>query len=172
MEIYKALAAFQQEVPVIHEGTKGYGYTYADLNSIFKVINPLLKKHGLGFTQLLDEDGLKTIVFHCETGQEITSFCKIPQDVTLKGMNAFQVAGSAITYYRRYSISAALGLVTDKDVDAAGEQAPKKKSLTPAIIENMKKGVSDGKAEQVKEMLKGYNYTKAQWDNIFLIQNK
>jgi len=37
-------------------------------------------------------------------------------------MNAFQVAGSSITYYRRYSLSSALGLVTDVDSDAKGEQ--------------------------------------------------
>jgi len=43
--IYKALAAFQQEVPAIHEGTTGYGYTYSDLKTIFKVINPILAKH-------------------------------------------------------------------------------------------------------------------------------
>ena len=33
--IYKSLAAFQQEVQVIHKGTKGYGYSYADLPTIF-----------------------------------------------------------------------------------------------------------------------------------------
>ena len=34
--IYKALADFQQECPIIHKGTKGYGYTYADLPAIFE----------------------------------------------------------------------------------------------------------------------------------------
>ena len=32
--LFKALSAFQQEVPTIHQGTKGYGYTYADLKTI------------------------------------------------------------------------------------------------------------------------------------------
>lgn len=121
-ELYKAISNFQKEVPTIHEGTKGYGYTYSDLKTIFKTINPSLYKHGLGFTQLLDGDTLKTIVFHYESGEQIESSVNIPQDVTLKGMNKFQVMGSAITYMRRYSLSAILGLVTDKDTDAAGEQ--------------------------------------------------
>lgn len=43
-------------------------------------------------------------------------------------MNDFQVLGSAITYLRRYAISAILGLVTDKDTDASGEQVEKKKA--------------------------------------------
>ena len=124
--LFKALAEFQQEVPTIHKGTKGYGYTYADLPAIFEVINPLLKKHGLGFTQLMQGNSLETIIFHCESGERLTSVAELPQGIELKGMNAFQVAGSSITYFRRYALSSALGLVTDKDTDAGGEQAPKK----------------------------------------------
>lgn len=122
--LYKALAAFQQEVPAIHEGTKGYGYTYADLKTIFKVINPILKKNGLGFTQLLEDSAVKTIVFHCESGESIESVTPIPQAVALKGQNIFQTMGSGITYFRRYSISAILSLVTDVDSDAKGEEKP------------------------------------------------
>ena len=124
--LYKSLAAFQQEVPAIHQGTKGYGYTYSDLSTILNVINPLMKKHGLGFTQLVNGMQIKTIVFHVESGEQIESLTDIPQGITLKGMNDFQVLGSAISYLRRYSLSSALCLVTDKDGDAGGEQIPSK----------------------------------------------
>lgn len=120
-EILKAIANFQQEVPVIHKGTSGYGYTYADLPAIFETINPLLKKHGLGFYQAVNETQIKTVVFHTETGESIESNTNIPQDVELAKMNKFQVLGSAITYIRRYALSSLLGLVTDKDTDASGE---------------------------------------------------
>ncbi len=130
-EILKAIANFQQEVPVIHKGTSGYGYTYADLPAIFETINPLLKKHGLGFYQavtLISQDErfsnaqvIKTVVFHTESGETIESYTAIPQDVELAKMNKFQVLGSAITYIRRYALSSLLGLVTDKDTDASGE---------------------------------------------------
>lgn len=123
--IYKALSEFQQEVPVIHKDTQGYGYTYADLPKIFEVINPLLKKYKLGFTQPMDGNCIKTIVFHTETGETIESSTVIPEGVQLKGMNDFQVLGSAITYLRRYALSSILGLVTDKDNDGAGEQKTK-----------------------------------------------
>lgn len=120
--LFKALANFQQEVPVIHKGTSGYGYTYANLSQIFEVINPLMKKHGLGFSQLIQGGQIETILFHVESGESIRSLTDIPQNVSLKGMNDFQVLGSAITYLRRYSLSSILGLVTDKDTDAGGEQ--------------------------------------------------
>ena len=127
-ELLKALSEFQKEVPVIHKNTDGYGYKYADLSAIFAVIKPLMYSHGLGFTQLLDGESLETVIFHVETGQSIESSVHIKQDVQLAKMNAFQVMGSAITYYRRYALSASLGLITDDDKDACGEQVKKVKS--------------------------------------------
>lgn len=125
--IYKALADFQQEVPVIHKDTEGFNYSYADLPKVFEIILPLLKKHGLGFTQLVEGTKIKTVLFHVETGEILTSDTDIPQGVQMGKMNDFQVLGSAITYIRRYALSAMLGLVTDKDTDASGEQVKKNK---------------------------------------------
>jgi len=130
--LFKALAAFQQECPIIHKGTQGYGYSYADLPTILKTINPLLAKHGLGFTQPVDLDTIQTIIFHVESGEQLTSSTLMPSDVELKGMNKFQVDGSKITYYRRYALSSMLDIVTDKDTDAGGTPAKAKpKDLTP-----------------------------------------
>ena len=135
INIFKALADFQQECPVIHKGTTGYGYTYADLPQILEVINPLLKKHNLGFTQMLEGTGLQTTIFHTKSGEYLTGDCPIPT-TTLKGMNDYQSFGSGITYYRRYALSAALGIVTDKDTDAAGEKEKPhfKESKMPAFV--------------------------------------
>lgn len=150
--LFKALAEFQQEVPTIHKGTKGYGYSYADLPTIFEKINPLLKKHGLGFTQLIEGNDLVTIVFHVESGETLESKTTIPQ-VQLKGMNDFQSFGSGVTYYRRYALSSALGLVTDVDNDAHGEQqpAPAKRKLNDAEFKMACESIKSGKTtlEQV-----------------------
>lgn len=124
-EIYKALSDFQNEVPVIHEDTKGYNYTYANLNTIFDTIKPLLEKHGLSFTQLLDGKNLKTVLFHIESGETLEGSVEIETDVKLASMNHYQVFGSAITYFRRYSLSCMLGLITDKDIDVKGERVEK-----------------------------------------------
>jgi hypothetical protein len=130
--LFKSLAAFQQEVPVLHRATKGHNYTYTELSDIVKAINPLMEKHGLGFTQLINsKDGLnylKTVVFHVESGEMIDSECLIPL-IKLHNQNEYQVMGSGITYFRRYSLSALLGLVTDKDIDAAGEQVKTEKKI-------------------------------------------
>lgn len=120
--IYKSLAAFQQEVPVIFKDSSGYNYNYADLPTVFETINPLLKKHGMGFYQAVNGTKIKTVVFHIESGETIESETDIPQGVQLNKMNDFQVLGSGITYLRRYTLSSILGLVTDKDEDMAGKQ--------------------------------------------------
>ena len=133
--IYKALAAFQSEVPTIKKNASGYGYKFADLEEITKVIKPLLAKHSLGYAQPLDGTNVKTIIFHTESGESLESVAHIPQDVELKGQNQFQVLGSAITYLRRYSLASVLGLVTDEDTDAAGEQTSYKASTTAPASE-------------------------------------
>lgn len=142
--IYKALAGFQQEVPVILKETSGYGYKYADLPAIFETINPLMKKHGLGFYQAVNGSKIKTVIFHIESGEIIESDTDIPQGVQLKGMNDFQVLGSAITYIKRYALSSLLGLVTDKDTDASGEQVPAPKgaiAVSKKSQEDYNKGI-------------------------------
>ena len=152
--LFKSLAAFQQEVPVIHKETKGYGYSYADLPTIFDKINPLLAKHQLGFTQPIMGDCVKTIIFHTETGETLESLTDIPKGVKLGNMNDFQVLGSAVSYIRRYSLSSILGLVTDKDTDAAGEQTKSSKPQLELKSEAFGKAVEfimkGGSIEQIK----------------------
>ena len=166
--LFKSLAEFQQEVPTIHKATQGYGYTYADLPKIFEVINPLLKKHGLGFTQLIHGTDLITIIFHVESGETLESKTSIPQNVALKGMNDFQVLGSAITYLRRYALSSALGLVTDKDTDAGGEQVKteaknetKKVAIDDKRLAKAIKAISDG-GYTMDELTKTFELTPEQ----------
>jgi len=171
--LFKSLAAFQQEVPVIHKGTQGFGYSYADLPAIFEKINPLLAKHGLGFTQLLNskegENYLVTVLFHVETGESIESTTLIPQ-VELKGMNAYQAFGSGCTYFRRYCLSSICGLVTDKDTDASGEQVkhePKKPSIDQKRLGKALEAIAGGKYTK-EELLSNFSLTEAQ---LTLIEN-
>lgn len=153
--LFKALAEFQQEVPVIFKGsTAGQGnfaYQYTDLPAIFKAINPLLKKNGLGFSQITEfkdgHDYLVTIVFHIESGETLETRTRLMPDVELKGQNVFQSYGSQLTYFRRYGISQILGLVTDKDTDAQGEQVKKKPTISTDRFEKALIAIQEGKAK-------------------------
>lgn len=128
-ELYKSLASLQQEVGTIGKDSTGFGYKYTSLDKIVEIVTPLLKKNKLGYTQLLEGTTLKTVLFHTETGETLEANVDIPQGVQLAKMNEFQVLGSAITYLRRYSLSAMLGLVTDEDTDAKGDSKTAKKAI-------------------------------------------
>ena len=157
-KIYKALADFQQEVPVMLKNADGYGYKYLPLPDLIQGIKPLLKKHKLGFTQICEGEGLTTTLFHVESGETITGTMTIPQAIKLGSQNPYQVLGSGITYLRRYSLESMLGIVSSKDTDANGTQpgiAVKKAIVSP--IMNIK---VDNKYVKGSEK---YNFTLKQY---------
>lgn len=177
--LFKALARFQNEVPIIHKNTTGYGYKYADLPTIIPIINPLLFKNGLGYAQPLIGSSIKTIIFHFETGETLESCIDIPQGVVLKGMNDFQILGSAISYLRRYSLASILGLVTDVDLDASGTQTKKEtglKTISEADFLKLCGAINAGKehnGEIIDEAwaVKTYTLTVEQLKTIQMLQS-
>ena len=78
-------------------------------------------------------------------------------------MNDFQAMGSGYTYFRRYCLSSILGLVTDKDTDAAGVQAPVKQAPKPSV------SISASELGEVKRLLdecQTMDTLKEIWDDI------
>lgn len=97
-------------------------YKYLNLATILKTIKPVFEKHGLAFSQRVtfDDTGearqvigtVETIIFD---DKEQMVACSYPFFVT----GDPQQVGSAITYARRYSLYAVLGIFPDKDDDGA-----------------------------------------------------
>jgi hypothetical protein len=69
--------------------------------------------------------GLETILLHV-SGEFVSSTAQIPL-----GKNEPQGYGSALTYLRRYSLAALLGIVADDDDDASAAQPPRGASHQP-----------------------------------------
>lgn len=107
-----------------------YGYTYASLTSVWEAIRKPLSDNGLAVIQRTDDEGgvifLYTILAH-ESGEFITSRLYVGQ----VGRSA-QETGSALTYARRYGLSAIVGVVTDEDDD--GAEATKNQKAQPATV--------------------------------------
>ena len=124
--IYEAIACFQYDCPTITKGKKGFGYNYAELSKTIEIIKPFLKKHKIGFTQILNgENELQTCVFHYPTKTEIVSILNMPSGYTIKSMNLYQTDGARNTYYKRYVLLGILGVMTeDEDHDAQGKVQP------------------------------------------------
>lgn len=122
-ELFSALAKAQAEYPAIpktkevkFQSNRGLiQYKYADLADINKAIAPINAKHGLAITQIVDVEEnnvlVQTIILHSSGQQLETGVLSAPYSGDVKSM------GALITYLRRYSLSSALNIVTDDDVD-------------------------------------------------------
>jgi len=123
-----ALSKFQAEVPVIPKDGQAYGYKYAPLDTVIEHIRKPLAKHGLSFMHLVGNNGSVSCLLLHESGEYIQSdYIALPSDNSNNRTTPVQQMGSSITYAKRYTLSAMLGLATDEDNDAA-KPAPKKQA--------------------------------------------
>lgn len=124
-----ALAAFQADLPPINKSQTAkiasprgtFTYRYADLGDIMRAIGPRLAACGLAVTFDTTERGETldvTCHVHHVAGHSFAAHFPVPIDRTTR-MNGAQQVGSALTYGRRYALTAALGIVTADDDDDA-----------------------------------------------------
>lgn len=122
-ELFTALAKAQSEMKTagLNAENPYFKSAYADLAEIVRVSRPALSKNGLSVIQqiLPNEDGQN--ILHCilahSSGQWIETRMRI-----LPAKNDVQSMASYITYLRRYSYAAIVGVVT-ADEDDDGEKA-------------------------------------------------
>ena len=113
---------------------------YADLGAVIEAVHPHLENHGLSHCQNVGGeivDGhvvptVSTMFLHRESGQWIATD-PLPLRPTKPDP---QQAGSAITYGRRYSLMAALGMTAEDDDANKGSgrtSAPRKAPAKPRV---------------------------------------
>ena len=173
-ELTAALATAQAELPAAIKGSVNphLKNKYADINSVYTAIREVLPKHGLAVIQtMLPTDGSKahvrTTLAH-KSGQWIAGECVMPLD----RQGGAQGMGSAITYARRYSLSAIVGVVTEEDDDGnaaqgrtakaqvkeqrqqakAANQNPPSEQQMKALATILSKRHGDDRAAKLKEM--------------------
>jgi hypothetical protein len=171
IELFKALAQFQSECPIIPKGKKGFGYNYAELSKTIEIIRPILHKNQIGFTQLIHGNGnLKTIIFHTESGQSLETDFILPSGIELKGMNLFQTDGAKFTYYKRYCLLSMLSVFSeDEDIDAKGQV----KQTPPAPAQPVqKKKLNEHQFISILGAVNAGQYTKEEVLNTFDLSNE
>lgn len=140
-ELAKALAAAQGEMTAASKDASNphFKSRYATLASVWDAIRGPLSRNGLSVSQVLETPDVgpgvivRTILLHT-SGQWICSryVMPIPDKLTP------QAVGSAITYARRYALSAIVGIAPDDDDDGnaasvtpARQEAPPKPAPKP-----------------------------------------
>jgi hypothetical protein len=120
--LFTALVAAQAKMPhapfdAINPFLKN---EYATLGSVIETAKPILAEFKLAVTQLVisgdkNNIGVETVLVH-ESGEWISTVAMISFGEE-KGKSFAQVAGTVISYLRRYSFAAIIGLYADKDDD-------------------------------------------------------
>ena len=142
-ELAKAMSQAQGEFEGATKNNKNphYKQNYADLESCWEACRKTLSKHGLSLIQSIfyvsDKSMLVTTLLHI-SGQWMRSYAPL-----ILEKQSSQGIGSAITYMRRYTMSAMLGLIQEDD---DGEKA-----------ENRNKNISKQKDPQQEEEIKKEN---------------
>ncbi len=116
-ELAKSMIDVQQElVPALKDGVNDYTQSsYATLKSVMEVCKSILLSHGIWLTQYpvpvnSGNLGLVTKIVHAASGQWQSSLIEMPL-----AKSDPQGYGSAITYARKYGLSAMIGIITEDD---------------------------------------------------------
>lgn len=130
-ELLKNLAKAKSEIGAISkEATNPFFKSkYFDINQLLEHVEPILEKHGMIVLQPITRGYVSTIIMDIKSGEEVLS------EIELPNIQDPQKLGSAITYYRRYTLACLLALQsTDDDANLAVKKSPKKKAITEDII--------------------------------------
>jgi hypothetical protein len=107
------IARIQDKIGTLVKDTKAYNYKYVDLNQILEKLTPLLREEGLVLTQPIADGSVWTLINEIDTKDGeingLKSCIKLPDNLDP------QKLGSAITYYRRYTLVSLLALTAEDD---------------------------------------------------------
>lgn len=162
-KLAKALIAVQRELSPAMKDSKNpfVNSHYASLNSVMQTCREALLQNGIWLTQLpvpapvelgAGYIGLVTKLTHAESGQWQSSFIVAPLP-----KNDPQGMGSALTYCRRYALTAMLGIVTEDD-DAEGARADN--------LKNNGSAAKTRKTETLKPKTQGMDNAKSVKDEM------
>jgi hypothetical protein len=117
--LVKAQIAIEHPAKKCKAGSGNFSYTYADLPSVIDSVKGAFTKNGLSFTQFPSVDVVNklvtvtTLIMHT-SGQFLESSLSMGLVDTKP-----QTVGSAITYARRYALSAMAGIAAEDDDDGS-----------------------------------------------------
>lgn len=156
-----AIRAAKKEFAPVRKDAKNthYNQRYPTLDSVLSAIEPALDEQNVEILPSAEYDPahgktvLVTELHHVPSGE--SEFCKI----ALPDLTDPQKVGSAITYYRRYSLGLKLNLIPEDDDDAnkaAGKAAPKPAAAKPAQKAETKPQSKPADPNDPEQGLKGY----------------
>lgn len=154
-QIFKALSEFRKVLkqPLKDANNPFFNSKYVPLESVVAVIDEAIKDTGLSYVQEATSDGntvlVATYIFH--TSGEFITFDPLALPST---KNDAQGIGSAVTYAKRYALSAVFGVASDPDDDANNasgldnKKRNEKKTGAPKTLTAAQKKAAANKMEE------------------------
>lgn len=153
-DILKKLYKVQSEIGSISKDVTNpfYKSKYFDINSLIGQLQPLLKQHGLLLLQPIEDQKVKSVIVEIDGEGQVESAINLPD------LQDPQKMGSAITYYRRYTLQSLLALQAEDDDGnkAITKQKPLLHDNTPEF-RNAIKGLTNGST--IHDIKKVYRVT-------------
>lgn len=150
------LLEFQKAIGVIAKDSKNphFKNTYASLTQILSEVKPVLTNLGLVVLQPINDGKVWTVIM--DNGNTLAQ-----SSIDLPTNLAPQALGSAITYFRRYTLSSLLALeIDDDDATMASKPIATKPNLTHQQFEAIINTITSGNKDKVIEALPKYTISK------------
>ena len=154
--IYNKLFTLQNELGAISKDATNpfYKSKYFDINSLIGQLKPLLQKHNLVLLQPINNNQVRSVIYDLDGGS-VESSIELPNNLDA------QKLGSAITYFRRYTLTSLLAL---QAVDDDGNLATQTNKIhKPLLLDNspeLKNAISGmSKGATVNDVKKIYRVT-------------
>ena len=159
-----------KEIPVIAKSKKAHNTSYAPLEDIVKVVQPILSKYGFSVSFTTEQQGLEAVTVNCilqhKDGHSTSTALMLPTKAVNNSMNAMQAIGAAISYGKRYTICGILNIATAQDDDNNGfavnaKTESAKRPLSDERLEKAIAQVNDGKLT-IEQITASYDLTPEQ----------
>ena len=125
---------------------------YADINALLDAVEPILLENGLLLLQPIQGNNVCTQIIDIDSGAMIESCMELPSNLTP------QQLGSAVTYYRRYTLQSSLSLQAIDDDANTAEQAVKQ-PVKETVKEIVKETLSTERFNNALIKIKNKEYT-------------
>lgn len=155
--LYLKLAEVKKEVGKVSKNSKNphFKNTYADLNALIDAVEPILLEKGLLMLQPIGEGKVRTVIIDVENGENIESAIDLPQ------LQDPQKLGSAITYFRRYTLQSLLSLMAEDDDGNKASAPTPKPTISDERFTNALQAIKDGKATK-ESLINNFSLTANQ----------
>lgn len=162
--LYRKVWDAKREIGKVYKNAQSHHSRYADLNAILDTVEPVLFSFGLIIMQPINNNKVTTQLIDIDSGDMVESSIELPAITNPQQM------GSAISYFRRYTLSSLLSISTTDDDDAvsASKAAPAKPKATDDLVNKFAQSLADGTAKwSVEKFTANYELTE---DQIKLIE--